>query len=112
MNCGEIYLANYPFTDRTGGKVRPVLVVSRGEFNMGEDRLVVPISSNLDLGNPHTLLISANDPAFRATGLRCASAVKWTKVHVLSRAIAQRRLGVLAPSITNEVRAKIRSMFE
>ncbi|HOO18338.1 MAG TPA: type II toxin-antitoxin system PemK/MazF family toxin [Phycisphaerae bacterium] len=35
----------FPFTDTTGGKLRPALVVSGPKFNQDEDFTAVPISS-------------------------------------------------------------------
>ena len=41
MNQGDICLVTFPFTDGTGAKLRPVLVVSTDAFNDGADIVVV-----------------------------------------------------------------------
>ncbi|MFH0983509.1 MAG: type II toxin-antitoxin system PemK/MazF family toxin, partial [Planctomycetota bacterium] len=41
MKCGSVCLTQFPFTNGTSAKMRPVLVVSKDEFNAGEDVVVV-----------------------------------------------------------------------
>ena len=44
----EILLVPFPFSDQSGRKVRPVIVISNEEFNLrSEDVLVVGITSNI-----------------------------------------------------------------
>lgn len=112
MKCGDVHLVDYPFTDVTGSKVRPVLVVSIDKFNRGEDAVVVPISSAPDPSDQYSLYISSTDPFFRATGLRQSSSVKWTKPITISRRVVQRRLGHLANQPLAEVQSKIQTLFQ
>ena len=79
MKCGWTCLVEYPFTDGTGSKVRPVLVVSRDEFNNGDDVVVVPISSQLSKSDPYSVYISDDSPHFPASGLKFSSAKKITR---------------------------------
>lgn len=108
---GEVLLANYPFTDQTGTKLRPVLVVSRTEFNArGEDFVAVPLTSNMGAGDGFPILES--EPWFRKTGLRCSSRVKWAKPFTISRVVVARRLGELPQGVLAEIVLKLRSVFE
>jgi mRNA interferase MazF len=43
----EIYLVPFPFSDFSGKKVRPVLVLSNNKFNRGEDIIVCAITSKI-----------------------------------------------------------------
>lgn len=44
----DIILINFPFSDLTGAKVRPALVVSNDQYNRNNlDALVLAITSNL-----------------------------------------------------------------
>lgn len=43
MRLGELWLVNFPFTDGSSTKLRPVLLVSSDKFNVGGDVVVVPI---------------------------------------------------------------------
>ena len=111
MRCGDIYLVSYPFTDHSGTKVRPVVIVSSDEFNQGDDVVVLPISSAPDSTDPYSLSISQTSPHFSATGLRCESAMKWTKPLTISRRVVQRRLGTLDHGLLADVRERLISVF-
>ncbi|MEB3311303.1 MAG: type II toxin-antitoxin system PemK/MazF family toxin [Snowella sp.] len=57
----EIILINFPFSDLTGTKVRPALVVSSNQYNQNNlDAFVLAITSNL---SPHAykILIEVQD---------------------------------------------------
>ena len=44
----EIYLMNFPFSDLSKKKVRPVVVISNEKYNLKyNDVLVIPITSNI-----------------------------------------------------------------
>lgn len=111
MNCGQIALVNYPFTDASGSKVRPVLVVSVDLFNQGDDIIVVPISSVPEPSDPHAVAIRSDSACFRDTKLRCSSSVKWTKPLTISRRVVRRRLGELAKRPLTEVLSKMQTLF-
>jgi mRNA-degrading endonuclease toxin of MazEF toxin-antitoxin module len=109
MKCGDICLAYFPFTDATGTKLRPVLIVSGDSFNVGEDVVVVPLSSRID---PHRgIVIDTESPHFAATGLRLPSTIRWAKPFTMSRRVISRRLGTLAPVALNGVLTRLRTMF-
>ena len=112
MKCGDILLVNYPFTDATGSKVRPVLVVSADTYNMGDDLILVPISSAPDSSDPHVFPLRETASFFKHTGLKRYSCIKWTKPITLSRRIIHSRLGFLPNNQLSEVQCKIKTLFE
>ena len=58
---GELLLVPFPFSDQSGRKVRPVIVISNDEFNEhSEDLLVVGVTSNISKDR-YTLSLSNND---------------------------------------------------
>jgi mRNA interferase MazF len=111
MKCGDVALVDYPFTDATGSKVRPVLVVSADAINARGDYIVVPISSTPPADDPHVFAIRDTDPFFGQTGLKRSSCVKWTKPLPVSRAVIQRRIGSLPAELVAQIQARIRSLF-
>jgi mRNA interferase MazF len=111
MNCGDVVLVHFPFTDVSGSKLRPALIVSGDSFNKGDDRVLIPISSAPSAGDPFAAIIVDNDPAFGQTGLRQSSSLKWTKPLTLSKRLITRRLGTLPEPRLGEVRAQIREVF-
>lgn len=111
MNSGEILLLNYPFTDASGSKLRPALVVSAARFNSGEDIVVVPISSQPQRDLTHAFPIADTATWFRSTGLRRSSFIKWTKPFTISKRLAARRLGALPAEILTRIHQNLRELF-
>jgi mRNA interferase MazF len=111
MKCGDVCLAHYPFTDASGSKLRPVLIVSAAKFNAREDLVVLPISSKPDRDDQFAVYLEKDSPYFAATGLRYESAIKWTKPLAISKRVITRRLGHLPEPLLTDVRSKLRSMF-
>ena len=57
----EIILINFPFSDLTGQKVRPALVISNNPYNqINLDAIVLAITSNLS-PHPYKVLIKIQD---------------------------------------------------
>jgi len=57
----DLLLIPFPFSDQSGRKVRPVMVVSNNEFNKySEDILVVGVTSNI-VRNKYSLILTNDD---------------------------------------------------
>jgi len=111
MKCGDVCLANYPFTDFSAAKVRPVLIVSADRFNIGTDLVVLPISSAPAANDPYSIFLPTTSPDFRRSGLRYSSAIKWTKPLTISKSVLPRRLGSLSTSFLQQVQAAVKDLF-
>jgi len=58
---GDLLLVPFPFSDQSGRKVRPVIVVSNNEFNKhSEDVIVVRVTTNFSKDR-HTLNFNNSD---------------------------------------------------
>lgn len=68
MKKGAIVLTPFPFTNLSGQKNRPALVLSLSR--QGEDVLVAFISSVVEKKGETDLLISKDHPDFAGTGLK------------------------------------------
>jgi mRNA interferase MazF len=86
---GSIVLTRFPFTDLSGGKVRPALVISRDNARRSDVVLAFITSNNRFEGNPDTLTI---DPTI-ANGLKVRSAVRFDKIVTLENRILVGKLG-------------------
>ncbi len=61
MKQREIILVPFPFSDQSGQKIRPALIVSNNSFNAaGEDIVVCAITSMIK-SNQYSVLINQND---------------------------------------------------
>ena len=80
---GDILLVPLPFTDLTASKKRPVLVLSKREYNdIANDVIVAAITSNVD-NKPHIVKFTTND---MTDGILMAdSCVRADKIYTLSQ---------------------------
>lgn len=84
---GDIVIARFPFTDLTGEKRRPALVVSRGAVQRGDVILCFITSVARDV--PHIAAL----PVTAETGLKTLSFVRFDKLATLSSSVIAGRLG-------------------
>jgi len=101
MKRGDVVLVAWPFTDLTTAKVRPAIVVSSDDFNRGDDRILVAVSSNMSRWTSWDVPVRPSDAAFARTGLHVASSIQCGKLLTVSRSIIKRRLGAAAHYMTH-----------
>ena len=103
---GDVVLVDYPFSDRTGSKVRPCLVVQADRLNQRlDDTIVVTITSRIAhaASEPAELLIDETSPAGRQTGLLFASAVQCQNILTVDCSFIRRRIGVFPADLLLQV---------
>ena len=107
MKRGTIILTPFPFTDLSGQKVRPALVVSRSD-RPGSDVLLAFITSQQSsVVSPTDVLIDRAHPDFASTGLKVSSVVKLEKLVAIERSIVLGELGELSMTLIKEVNEKL-----
>lgn len=84
---GSIVLARFPFTDLSGAKRRPALVVS-GDNEQRTDLIVCFITSTLRSG-PGMAPLDATP----GTGLKVPSVIRFDKLATLERAVIAGKIG-------------------
>jgi len=84
---GSIVLTRFPFTDLSGDKRRPALVVSRDNRRRGE--LIVCFITSIPRAGPDMAPIAATV----GTGLKVASVVRSDKLATLDPAVISGKLG-------------------
>ncbi|NJK60653.1 MAG: type II toxin-antitoxin system PemK/MazF family toxin [Oscillatoriales cyanobacterium SM2_1_8] len=92
---GSVVLIHYPFTDLTGTKVRPALVLTPNLLlPQLEDVLCLFISSVVpDDFLPTDFVLLPEHPSFPATGLRQRSVFRMHKLALLHKVLVVRILG-------------------
>ena len=106
LQRGDILLIPFPFTDLSGQKVRPAVIVSPDP--QGEDVLVAFISSVTPIRLQATDWLLANDHTeFPNTGLKYPSVFKMDKLLTLHRSLILRRLGHGGPKIQEELNLRL-----
>jgi mRNA interferase MazF len=84
---GAIVLARFPFTDLSGDKRRPVIVVSRD--NARRTDIVVCFITSVPRAGPDMATIDAT----ATTGLKVASTVRFDKLATLEKSVITGHLG-------------------
>lgn len=106
MSKGTIVLVPFPFTDLSGNKVRPCVVLY--EQKNGEDCIVAFISS---VKHPRLGVYELNLKATEANGLKKDSILKLDKLATLQKKIVLGELGTLEPVLVKEMNVKLKKLF-
>jgi len=104
-NQGDILLVPVPFTDLTSQKKRPVLVLSKREYNEVADDLIVAAITSLIDTKPYSVLFTNNDMLDGA--LKVDSCVRADKIYTLSQDLVVKRYGKVKPELVEKVKMKI-----
>src|SRR5260370_42327798 len=95
MDPGDVYLAQFPFGDVPGMKLRPVLLLT-GPIGTIPEVLVSYISSVVPTQPlPSDVLIDPSKPEFRSTHLKAISALRLHKLATIHSSSLARYLGAL-----------------
>ncbi|MFQ5733491.1 MAG: type II toxin-antitoxin system PemK/MazF family toxin [Planctomycetaceae bacterium] len=115
VSRGDVVLVDFPFSDRTGSKVRPCLVVQSDHNNRRlDDTIVVTITSRTHhvATEPTQLLIDVATPAGQQSGLLFTSAVQCENVLTVDGHFVLRRIGVLPADVMQQVNECLKAALE
>jgi mRNA interferase MazF len=98
----DVVLVAYPFSDRTGSKVRPAVIVSGP--HRSRDLFVVPLTSRADRMAEGEFSLAD----WRSAGLNMASVVK-RGLFTVHESFVLKRVGTLGANDTNRVNESLRS---
>jgi mRNA interferase MazF len=87
MQKGDIVLIPFPFTDLTGNKLRPAVVLIDSKLDIA----VCFITSQLQLQEATDILIQPNN----ANGIKKVSLIKTSKIATLDKLLALGKIGSL-----------------
>ena len=103
----DIVLARFPFTDRSGTKIRPVLVLAETP-GVYRDFIVVFISSQIGQAvADFDLILEPAHPSFGGSGLKTASVFRIAKSASLSAALLRGTLGQLDEVVFDEIISRL-----
>lgn len=106
----DVVLVSFPFSDLSGKKLRPALVVGRPT---SEDTVLAFITSQDGEIEPNAEhLIGPGDPEFATTGLKVGSRIRLAKLATLHRSLVRRRLGRIGPRSRSAVADALRYVLE
>jgi mRNA interferase MazF len=111
MHPGDIYLAQFPFGDVPGMKLRPVLLLT-GPIGAIPEVLVAYISSVVPIQIlPSDLLLDPGKPEFRSTRLKTPSALRLHKLATIHASSLARYLGAIDTAASALVATKLRALL-
>lgn len=97
-------LIYFPFTDLTGRKLCPALVL----YDDSRDVVVAFISSRIEKYNPETdILVNRSHPEFHLTGLKMDSVLKLSKIATLHKRLIAGEIGSIGEQLRKEINNKI-----
>ena len=112
MRLGEIYLAQFPFGDVPGMKLRPVLLLT-GPLGPIAEVLVAYISSVIPAQVlPSDVVLDPSKPEFRSTHLKMQSTLRLHKLATIHSSTFARYLGVLDSATQSVVAAKLKALLK
>ncbi len=106
MRKGVIVLIPFPFTDLSGQKVRPAVVLH--DEKKGEDCIVAFISSNRD-GKTGFYEIPIRPS--RGNGIKVDSLIKVSKIATLQKKIILGELGIVEDLILDKINSSLKKLF-
>jgi mRNA interferase MazF len=112
VHRGDVVLVDYPYSDRTGSKVRPCLIVQADRNNARfDDTIVVTITSRTGyvVSEPTELLIDISTPAGRQSGLLFTSAVQCQNIVTVDHTFLVRQIGRLPADVMAQVNECLKS---
>lgn len=102
---GAVVLVPFPFTDLTGNKVRPAIIISKDKI--GSDVIVVFITSQIKTKDKHLVLIKPGED----NGLKVSSKVVCSKIATVDAKIVLGELGMVSDSELNQIDQELRKVL-
>ncbi len=93
MIKGDIVVVDFPFTDLTGSKLRPSLILLENRF----DYVICFISSNLKIKEPLDLVLSTTP----SNGLKKESIIKTNKIMTIDKTHVKGKIGEITSKEIN-----------
>jgi len=107
---GDLVLAPFPFSDQSGRKIRPAIVVSNKQFNnFSEDVIVVGVTSNM-IRNKYTLDLTNSDLDFGTLTVFCC--IKPENIMILDKSLIKKRIGKVKKNKMKAIFDKITGLIE
>ncbi len=107
---GSVVLVRYPFTDLTGTKVRPAVVLTPDSLIAALDDVLCLFVSSAVPGQllPTDFILESSHPSFPSTGLRRRSVLRAHKLALLHKNLVLRTLGKMENDLMSEVNHHLR----
>lgn len=104
---GQIVLTPFPFTDLTGAKLRPVLMLRQASRRF-DDWLVCMVSSQVQqIETDFDEVITPSDADFSTSGLKASSVLRLSRLAVLDGALLLGNIGAIDDARLKRIRQRL-----
>ncbi len=103
---GKFVLVPFPFTDLSGSKLRPALVL----LETGVDVVVAFVSSHVS-DRPLGVVLDGRHPDFDASGLKTPSIIRLDKVATLHKRLVRGEVGEAGSVLRKDVNARFTELY-
>ena len=101
----DLLLVPFPFSDQSGKKARPVIVISNNEFNKySEDIIVIGVTSNISK-DKYTVNLSNNNLDEGSLSISCY--IKVENILKLDRELIIKKIGKINKNTLKEITSKL-----
>jgi len=107
---GDIVLIPVPFSDLKSNKQRPVLIISRDEYNEITDDIVVLAITSKIRHHTYSIVIESND--LSEGELKVTSEIRVDKIYTLSKNIVKKKFGKVSTDVLEVARMKINKLIK
>jgi mRNA interferase MazF len=113
VSRGDVVLVDYPFSDRTGSKVRPALVVQGDRLNRRiTDTILAAISRSTHRPSAERLFVDISTPEGARTGLRQNSMIQCENLLTHDQRLIIAKIGELSSPLLQQVNACLKSALD
>ena len=113
VSRGDIVLVDYPFSDRTGSKVRPALVVQADTLNRRiTDTILAAISRSTHRASATQLFIDISTPEGGGTGLRQNSMIQCENLLTYDQRLVITKIGQLSAPMLRQVNGCLKAALD
>src|SRR5262249_28208675 len=111
MNRGDVVEVDWPFSDRTGSKTRPAVVVQADFLNgLIDDTVLVQVTGTKH-GIPGTE-VEIDPSAEASSGLNKVCLASCTNVLTLDQGLVLRTVGSLSDQVMQQIKACLKTVLE
>ncbi len=104
FKCGDVVLIGFPFTDLSGSKQRPAVVVSSNWYNkIRNDVIIAAITSRISGKIPEDEYLLSSEEQ-KSAGLPKQSVVKLGKLVTIDQRLVRKKLGHLSKETQSRIK--------
>jgi mRNA interferase MazF len=103
MKRGDVVLFDFPFSDRTGSRLRPAVVIQADVFNQSIDDTILALVTRTRRGTPTEVFIDVSTVDGRQSGLFHTSVIDCKNLLTSDQRFVHAKIGALSDALLQEM---------